>query len=232
MKSLAIIPARGGSKRIPRKNIKLFDGEPIIAFAIRKAIASRLFERIIVSTDDEEIAAISRPLGAEVPFLRTEKSASDTATTAEVLEEVLLNLAAQGETFDYACCIYPTVPLLPVSSLSQAFEKLSSGTLDSVIPVCRFSYPVQRSLKISGEIISFVWPDNRSVRSQDLAPYFHDAGQFYWFRTAAFLREKQLFMEKTGFVELVERYVQDIDNPEDWLLAEMKYAYLKKYEQR
>jgi N-acylneuraminate cytidylyltransferase len=231
MKSLAIIPARGGSKRIPRKNIRLFAGEPIIAFAIRKAIGSGLFDRIIVSTDDEEIAAISRSCGAEVPFLRTEKSASDTATTAEVLEEVLLNLAAQGETFDCACCIYPTVPLLPVSSLAEGCEKLSSGRLDAVISVCRFSHPVQRSLKITGETVSFVWPENRSVRSQDLEPYFHDAGQFYWFRTAAFLREKQLFMEKTGCVELAERYVQDIDNPEDWLLAELKHAYLQQHEQ-
>jgi len=229
MKSIAIIPARGGSKRIPRKNIRLFHGEPLIAFAIRKALESELFDSVLVSTDDEEIAAIARSFGAEVPFLRSADKASDTATTAEVLEEVLNILAEQGRSYKSACCIYPAVPLLPVERLREGYSQLVSGSFDSVISVCRFSYPVQRSLVVKGDAISFVWPENRSVRSQDLEPHFHDAGQFYWFRTAAFLQNRQLFTENSSFTELQERYVQDIDTPEDWLMAELKYTYLEQH---
>jgi len=232
MKAVAIIPARGGSKRIPRKNIRLFNGLPMIAYTIRKALDSGLFDAVIVSTDDEEIATIAKAYGAEVPFLRSAENSSDTATTAAVLTEILGQLKQSGRVFEHACCLYPTAPLLPEPALRSGFELLQTAQFDSVISVCRFSYPIQRSLKAEGNLLTFAWPENRSVRSQDLETHYHDAGQFYWFKTAGFEENKQLFTDKTGFVELQERYVQDIDNEEDWLLAEIKYAFIQQHEKR
>jgi len=232
MRSVAIIPARGGSKRIPRKNIRLFNGLPMIAYAIQKALDSGLFDSVLVSTDDEETAAIAKAHGAEVPFLRSAENSSDTATTAEVLTEVLDRLKKSGNAYENACCIYPTAPLLPETALKEGFELLETQQFDTVISACRFSYPVQRSLKAEGDLLRFAWPENRSARSQDLEIHYHDAGQFYWFKTAAFEEKKQLFTDRTGFIELPERYVQDIDNEEDWLLAEIKYAFIQQHEKR
>lgn len=229
MGSVAIIPARGGSKRIPRKNIKTFVDKPIIALAIEKALASKLFDRVIVSTEDEEIAAVAKEYGAEVPFLRSKSTASDTATTAEVIHEVLADLKSEGQEYDFACCIYPTSPLLRIEALVEGHERLRTEGYDSVIPVVAFSYPIQRSLKLESDKmkVSFNWPEHETARSQDLEKAYHDAGQFYWLNVNAFNREQKLFTSNTGAIVLNEIEVQDIDSEVDWKLAILKYEYLQ-----
>ncbi|WP_439883135.1 pseudaminic acid cytidylyltransferase [Pontibacter sp. MBLB2868] len=226
MKSLAIIPARGGSKRIPRKNIKDFLGKPIIAYTIEAALNSGLFEEVMVSTDDEEIAAMARQYGAVVPFLRSPETSDDFATTAAVLSEVLQKYAAQGRAFDYACCLYPTAPFVTGKMLSEAYGKLMAGDFDTVFPVLRYSYPIWRSLRVEGDRAVLNWPEHLESRSQDLPPAFHDAGQFYWFRVGRFLEKLALFTDRSGAIELSELEVQDIDSETDWKLAELKYKLL------
>lgn len=220
MSNLAIIPARGGSKRIPRKNIKSFLGKPIIAYAIETAIESGMFDEVMVSTDDEEIAEISRKYGASVPFMRSEQSSNDYATTAEVILEVLENY---NEIFAYACCIYPTAPFITKKILYKAFESLKDNQFDSVFPVVRFSYPIQRSLYADNDKIKMVWPEYLNCRSQDLDIRYHDAGQFYWFNVMTYQQKKRMFTDNSGFVEVSELEIQDIDNETDWAIAEMKY---------
>lgn len=226
MKRIAIIPARGGSKRIPRKNIRDFLGKPIIAYSIEAALKSSLFEEVMVSTDDEEIAAIARQYGARVPFMRSQKNADDFATTAEVLLEVLHTYESDDQTFDFACCVYPTAPLLQPGSLTQAYHLLTATPYDTVFPVLRFSYPIWRSLKLEHGSVHMNWPEHQQSRSQDLPPAYHDAGQFYWFRVAEFQQKRSLFTDKSGGLELSELEVQDIDNLTDWRLAELKYTLL------
>lgn len=226
MKSIAIIPARGGSKRIPRKNINNFLGKPIIAYSIETAINSGLFDEVMVSTDDEEIAAIAREYGAKVPFMRSEGTSDDYATTAAVLEEVLTIYKADGKSFQYGCCIYPTAPLLQVSTLLQGFELLKEQHFDSVFPVLQYSYPIWRSLKLEDGKAKLNWPEHLNSRSQDLPAAYHDAGQFYWFSTEKFMMQKALFTENSGAVTLDELDVQDIDNLTDWKLAELKYKLI------
>lgn len=223
MKPLAIIPARGGSKRIPRKNIKNFLGKPIIAYSIEAALRSGLFEEVMVSTDDAEIAAVARQYGAQVPFLRSAATADDVATTADVLLEVIGKYEALGKHFEYACCLYPTAPLIETDAIKEAFALLQTHTYDSVFPVLQYSYPIWRSLKIEAGKASMNWPEHLHSRSQDLPPAYHDAGQFYWFRVAAFSESKQLFTANSGAVVLSELAVQDIDSETDWQLAELKY---------
>ena len=178
MKTLAMITARGGSKRIPRKNIKEFNGKPIIAYSIEAALASGVFDEVMVSTDDEEIAEIAKKYGAKVPFFRSEKTANDFATTVDVIEEVLNTYKDRGEEFDIFCCIYPTAPFITAKRLKDAVEQLSASDADSLIPVVRFSYPPQRAMEIHDGKLVFRQPENLSKRSQDLEPHFHDAGQF------------------------------------------------------
>lgn len=226
MKCIAIIPARGGSKRIPRKNINHFLGKPIIAYSIESALKSGLFEEVMVSTDDEEIAALARHFGANVPFMRSEATSDDYATTAVVLEEVLTNYKAEGKKFDYGCCIYPTAPLLKISTLTEGFKLLTENHFDTVFPVQKYSYPIWRSLKLKNGKAKLNWPEHLNSRSQDLPPAFHDAGQFYWFRTDKFMSQKALFTENSGAVTLEELEVQDIDNLTDWKLAELKYKLI------
>lgn len=228
MKSLAIITARGGSKRIPRKNVKPFLGRPILAYSVEAAMGSGMFEEVMVSTDDPEIAVLSRQLGATVPFYRSDTTAGDYATTAEVLLEVLQAYEAAGKTYDYVCCIYPTAPFVTAAMLQDAMRLLQEKGADSVIPVTKFSYPPMRGLVMRQEEIAYKWPENRSVRSQDLEEMYHDCGQFYCLSVEQFLAQKQIFMEHSYPYVLPSKIVQDIDTLEDWELAEMKYRLLQE----
>lgn len=225
MRNLCVIPARGGSKRIPRKNIKEFLGKPILAYSIDLALASGLFSEIMVSTDDEEIAEIAKSHGAVVPFLRSMKNADDFATTADVIREVLDQYVKFEKTFNYICCLYPTAPLVKVGSIDHAFKVLTQGGFASVFPIVKFSYPIQRALKVDGQKVSMVWPEYEAARSQDLKSRYHDAGQFYWI-SAEFSTQNALFTANSSFIELDEMEVQDIDNLNDWRLAELKYKIL------
>jgi pseudaminic acid cytidylyltransferase len=229
-KTIAIIPARGGSKRIPRKNIKLFLGQPIIKYSIEAALNSSCFDEVMVSTEDKEIAKIAEKCGAKIPFYRSEKNASDFAMTADVLEEVLLEYNKIGKIFEFACCIYPTAPFISAEKLKLGHEKLIKYKCDSVIPVVRFSYPIQRAFKVTEEKISMIWPENFNMRSQDLMPAYHDAGQFYWFKTDALYKYKRLLTDNSISLELDESEIHDIDNMTDWKIAEMKYKILHSAE--
>ena len=228
MTRIAIIPARGGSKRIPRKNIKPFLGKPIIAYSIEAAIQSGLFDEVMVSTDDEEIAQIAQEYGAKVPFIRSEKNADDHAVLADVVHEVLSLYQEQNKSFDSVCCLLPTAPFVTSERLTDSCHKLKNESLDAVFPVLPFSFPIQRSLEISDGLIKMVWEEHMNSRSQDLEKRYHDAGQFYWLRTSSFLEEKKLFMAKSGGVIISELEAQDIDTETDWQLAELKYNLLSK----
>lgn len=225
MSVLAIIPARGGSKRIPRKNIKLFCGKPIIDYSIKVALQSKCFDEVMVSTEDSEIAEIAKSSGAVVPFIRSKENSDDYSQTADVIEEALLKYKNLGQDFEFFCCIYPTAPFITVEKLKKSYSLLINSDADAVIPVVRFSYPIQRAFKIEDSMLSMVWPENYSKRSNDLAPTYHDCGQFYWMRTKSFLKQKKLFAKKSIPFEIVESEVQDIDNMEDWRIAEIKYKY-------
>ncbi len=228
MKTLAMITARGGSKRIPRKNIKEFNGKPIIAYSIEAALSSGVFDAVMVSTDDEEIAEIAKKYGAKVPFFRSEKTANDFATTVDVIEEVLNTYKERGEEFDIFCCIYPTAPFITAKRLKDAVEELAKSDADSLIPVVRFSYPPQRAMEIHDGKLVFRQPENLSKRSQDLEPHFHDAGQFYVVRSESFFKNRGIMVGDILPMELSELEVQDIDNEVDWKLAELKYNLLNE----
>lgn len=228
MKTLAMITARGGSKRIPRKNIKDFNGKPIIAYSIEAAITSGVFDEVMVSTDDEEIAEIAKKFGAKVPFFRSEKTSNDFATTVDVIEEVLNTYKERGEEFDIFCCIYPTAPFITAQRLKDAVTTLSDSDADSLIPVVRFSYPPQRAMEIHDGKLVFRQPENLAKRSQDLEPHFHDAGQFYVVRSESFFKNHGIMVGDILPMELSELEVQDIDNEVDWQLAELKYNLLHK----
>lgn len=224
--AVAIITARGGSKRIPRKNVKPFLGKPIILYSIQAALAAGIFDEVMVSTDDTEIAELAKKAGATVPFLRSEATANDHASTADVLLEVLNAYGKQGRNFDYACCIYPTAPFVSGEKLSKAMTMIKEAEADSLLPVVRFSFPPQRSVVIRDGLLAFRWPEHMNSRSQDLEPFYHDAGQFYCLRVSSFLKQKRMVMDKTIPFELPELEVQDIDNAEDWEIAEVKYRIL------
>lgn len=227
MKSIAIIPARGGSKRILRKNIKSFCGKPIIAYSIEAALKSNLFDEVMVSTDDEEIADIALQYGAKVPFMRSAKNADDYAGTVDVILEVLNNYSKVGVSFTYACCIYPTAPLIQIKHLTHAFNILVRQNFETVFAVSAFSFPILRALKVdNNNKVSMIWPENMTKRSQDLAPAYHDAGQFYWMNVSDILQNKKLYADYSGVVILNDIEVQDIDNESDWELAELKYQLL------
>ncbi|PTS95979.1 pseudaminic acid cytidylyltransferase [Pedobacter sp. HMWF019] len=225
-KSIAIITARGGSKRIPRKNIKDFLGSPIIKYSIDAALNAGCFDEVMVSTDDEEIASIAKALGASVPFMRTSNNSNDFATTADVISEVLDAYKALGEEFEYSCCIYPTAPFVTSEKLKTAFKKLKESEADSLVPVVSFGFPILRSFKIEEGRVKMNWPEHMNTRSQDLPPAYHDCGQFYFVRTSAFLERKKLFSDYTLPYEMPESEVQDIDTEEDWKVAEIKYTFL------
>jgi pseudaminic acid cytidylyltransferase len=227
MTRLAIIPARGGSKRIIGKNTKDFLGKPIIAYTVEVAVASRLFDEVMVSTDDNQIAEVAGKAGAKIPFRRSQKNSDDFATTAAVLTEVLGTYMKSGRAFDEACCLYATAPFISATRIKEGYDKLVSGHFDSVFPIVKFGYPIWRSLKQDGSgRISMFWEENRNKRSQDLPPAFHDAGQWYWFNVPRFLKKGALWTDNSFGLEVSELEVQDIDNEVDWKLAEMKYRLM------
>lgn len=222
---IAIIPARGGSKRIPRKNIRDFCGKPMIAWSIEAAKATNLFDRIIVSTDDDEIAEIAQHYGAEVPFRRPADLADDHTPTVPVIAHALMQIGITDQPVE-ACCIYPTAPLLQADDLIRGYRCLSEEKLDYVFGITHFSYPIQRALRlrVDGTVTMF-WPENYGSRSQDLEPAYHDAGQFYWGTSRAWLSKKPLFLSEAAGIVMPRERVQDIDNPEDWEFAEILMRY-------
>lgn len=228
MKKVAIIPARGGSKRIPRKNIKEFCGKPILAYSVEAAVQSGLFDEVMVSTDDEEIAAIARQYGATVPFFRTEKTANDFATITEVLLEVLEEYDKRGQHFEVASCIYPTAPFVTAEKLQKAMETFENADADSVIPVVSFSYPPQRALVERDGRLVFCYPEYINSRSQDMEKHFHDVGQFYVFRSESLKKNGSIMRGNILPLEVSELEVQDIDNMTDWQIAEMKYRLMSE----
>jgi N-acylneuraminate cytidylyltransferase len=220
---IAIIPARGGSKRIPRKNIKPFGGRPIIAYSIEAAIAAGCFDEVMVSTDDEEIAQVARAHGAQVPFLRTSATANDFSGTAEVLSEVLAAYAQRNSHFDLACCLYPTAPFVTAELLLRGLDILEETAAASVITVAQHALPIWRAFTMVDGELRWVHPEFEKTRSQDLLPTYFDAGQFYWLKVSAFLREPRLVCQRAVPLLLPRGAVQDIDTPEDWSEAEAKY---------
>lgn len=222
-KRVAIITARGGSKRIPKKNIRAFCGKPILFYSIEAALESGLFEEVMVSTDSEEIAKIAKEAGARVPFMRSAEAANDYASTTDVLLEVLADYEEIGQSFDTICCIYPTAPFVTAEKLKQAVTLLEERDVDSVVPVVRYSFPPQRAFVLRDGFTVMRYPEHAKTRSQDLEPYFHDCGQFYCMQTERFFEKKQIFTDCMLSIEMPEMEVQDIDNESDWELAELKY---------
>jgi len=226
-KSIAIIPARGGSKRIPGKNIKAFNGRPIITYSIDAALKASCFEEIMVSTDDNEIAAVARQAGAQVPFMRSAATSDDFATLAQACAEVLEQYAKLEKSFQIVCCILPTAPFVSAARLKQGYDLLVSNGVDAVVPVAAFSYPAQRALKVDdGGKLSMIWPQYYNSRSQDLPVSYHDAGQFYWIKTETLQKDLRFFADDSLPLILSQMEVQDIDCLEDWQLAELKYGML------
>ncbi|OGN41697.1 MAG: pseudaminic acid cytidylyltransferase [Candidatus Yanofskybacteria bacterium RIFOXYD1_FULL_42_10] len=228
MKILAIIPARGGSKRIPRKNIKNFVGRPIIKYSISAAKEAGCFNEIMVSTDDPEIARMAESCGARVPFFRSKKNSDNRAMIIPVLAEVLMEYKKRGKKFEYVCCIFPTAPFVTGEKLRNAKQLILKNKADAVMPMVRFSYPIQRALKINGRGAKMFWPKYYNCRSQDLEPAYHDCGQFYFLASEAILKQKKLFPKFLVPIEIPETEAQDIDNETDWQIAEMKYKLLNK----
>jgi N-acylneuraminate cytidylyltransferase len=224
---VAIITARGGSKRIPRKNIRDFHGKPIIAYVIEAALNSHIFDEVMVSTDDSEIADIAKKNGAVVPFMRDDKTSDDFATTADVLDEVLNEYKNLGKEIKSFCCIYPTAPFVTTEKLIESNKKFSISDADSLVSMVKFSFPPQRGFIQRNGNVEYREPEHKATRSQDLEPIFHDAGQFYWAKVKTFLETKFLVSKNTIGFELSESEVQDIDTENDWKIAEIKYSLLK-----
>lgn len=227
MANIAIITARGGSKRIPHKNIKEFCGVPIIKYSIDAAIKSDLFDEVMVSTDDLQIAEISKSFGAKVPFMRSEETASDFATTSDVLMEVFDKYSELGKNFEYACCLYPTAPFVSSEKLIEGIKLLKEKKASGIVPVVKFSYPPQRCYVFDEEgRISYKWPEFALARSQDLEPYYHDIGQFYFYNVKDYVKTRGNFSGNVYPMVVPESEVQDIDTLEDWKIAEMKYKMI------
>ena len=232
MKKIAIKTARGGSKRIPRKNIKEFCGKPILAYSIEAALQSGIFDEVMVSTDDEEIADIARKYGASVPFLRSEKTSGDFATAPEVVLEVLEEYEKRGVHYDLGLLLYPTAPFVTAAKLKDAAEKLLASDADTLVAVVQFSYPPQRGMIMKEGRLVFEYPQYLDSRSQDLEPHYHDVGQFLFFHTEAFKKNRRLLVGNLLPYVVSEMEVQDIDNQTDWEIAEMKYRVMKEKEEK
>lgn len=226
--NLAIIPARGGSKRIPRKNIKLFCGKPMIAWSIEAASACGCFDRIIVSTDDEEIAQVAKQWGAEVPFIRPKSLADDYTGTLPVIRQAIEELESQGAKIDEVCCIYATAPFVTPEDLRQGREKLHQANASYAFSITSYPFPIQRAIRLdhNGRVAMFQ-PEHFATRSQDLEEAYHDAGQFYWGRVSAWLQETPFFSHDSVGVLLARHLVQDVDTPEDWLRAEWMFKAMR-----
>lgn len=227
--NLCIIPARGGSKRIPRKNIKEFNGKPMIAYSIEAALKSGCFDRVIVSTDDVEIANIAESFGAEAPFLRPAELSNDHAGTLPVIKHAVEWFEKVGEEPDYVCCLYATAPFAQAKVIALAYEQLKTSKVDYCFTVTSFAFPIQRAVKLTGQNgLEMFYPEYFNTRSQDLEEAYHDAGQFYWGTVDAFKTMKSIFSELACPYVLPRHFVQDIDTPEDWKRAELMYQVLKE----
>ncbi len=225
---VAIIPARGGSKRIPKKNIKEFFGKPIIAYSIKAAIDSKLFDKVIVSTDCDEIAKVAIKHGAEVPFMRPKELSGDFLGTHKVVGHALRRLEDCGYFVEFACCIYATVPMIHVSDLIKGFDLIKTGNWKSVIAATKYSYPVFRSFeKLPNGGLKMIFPEHYNSRSQDLPDVYHDAGQFYWAKSQVWKNKPASFSENNTIIELPNYLVQDIDTLDDWYKAEKIYESYK-----
>lgn len=227
--NIAIIPARGGSKRIPGKNIRPFCGKPMIAWPIDAALRSGLFARVIVSTDSQKIAAVAREWGAETPFLRPAELSDDHVATAPVLTHALRWLMQDGQQPERLCCIYATAPFVHPRYLRQGLETLQATGCASCFSVTSFPFPVLRSLTLTPEgILRMTWPEHEYTRSQDLPEAYHDAGQFYWLDSGRFLAQDRLYSADARPVVLPRHLVQDIDTPEDWTRAEYMFQAIRQ----
>jgi len=225
--NVAIIPARGGSKRIPRKNIKLFHGKPMIAYSIEAAKQSGCFDRIIVSTDDQEIAEIALRYGAEVPFVRPVDIADDLATTLDVMQHAIMWCTDQQWAVDKVCCIYATAPFILPEYIQQGLKVVCAENVEYAFSVTTFPFPIQRAIALDKDgAVSMFSPEHANTRSQDLEEAYHDAGQFYWGKATAYLAGKAIFTEHSKAVILPRKRVQDIDTFEDWQLAESLFSVL------
>ena len=218
--NICIIPARGGSKRIPKKNIKIFGGQPMISWSIEAALNSECFKRVIVSTDDDEISEISQRYGAEVPFKRSASLSDDYTGTIPVIKSAINWLEMRGEKINYICCLYPTAPFIEVSYLREGLEKLIEHNASYSISVTSFPYPIQRAFKLKNNKLQMFFPENINKRSQDLEKSFHDAGQFYWGKRSSWMGEEKILDHNTVPIFIPRYKVQDIDNEEDWIQAE------------
>ncbi|WP_154140340.1 pseudaminic acid cytidylyltransferase [Photobacterium damselae] len=226
--NVAIIPARGGSKRIYRKNVKLFHGKPMIAYSIEAALQSGCFDKVIVSTDDKEIADISVAYGAEVPFIRPADISDDFATTMDVMHHAMIWCKSCGYDVEAVCCLYATAPFVTQEFLQQGLAKLKEGGYEFVFSATSFPFPIQRAIKLSeNSTVSMFSPEYQLIRSQDLEEAYHDAGQFYWGKASAFLDRKAIFSSHSSVILLPRSRVQDIDTQEDWDFAEALYSTLK-----
>tara|TARA_B100001142_G_scaffold263431_1_gene266704 strand:- start:3226 stop:3912 length:687 start_codon:yes stop_codon:yes gene_type:complete len=226
MSNICIIPARGNSKRIAKKNIKHFFGKPIIAYSIEAAIKSGLFDEVMVSTDNKEIAEIAKTYGAKIPFYRSKKNSDDFATTYDVIEEVIKKYKNEGKEFKNICCIYSCAPFVTESKLNLGFKKLIENTFDTVFPIIEYSFPIERAVKITNGKITPLNAKYLDTRSQDLTKSYHDAGQFYWMKTQKILASNKIITDNCGGIVITEMEGQDIDTEIDWNLAEMKFKYL------
>lgn len=230
MKSVAIIPARAGSKRIPNKNVKKFAGEAIISFSIKAALKSELFEKVIVSTDSEDIARIAADFGADIPFLRPTSLADDQTGIFPVMAHAVKEI--EGENYDFACCILATCPLLLAQDLTLGYDQIKNGKFNYVFSATSFNYPIERGFTKSenNNGLNMLFPEKFESRSQDLTKYMHDAGQFYWGKTSCWLNEPLKFNQHSNVVLLPSWRVQDIDTQEDWHRAELIYSILESLE--
>ena len=226
---IAVIPARGGSKRIPRKNIRMFCGKPIIAYSIAAARQTGLFDQIVVSTDDEEVASVSRECGATTPFIRPKEIADDFTGTNAVVKHAVAWFKGQAREVTHACCIYATAPLVQARFIVEGYDALSRSDAAFAFSVTSYAFPIQRAVRVTadGRVDSF-YPEHRMTRSQDLEPAYHDAGQFYWGTARAFLDDMPLFSPRSIGVILPRHLVQDIDTSEDWDQAELMYRAINR----
>ena len=227
--NICVIPARGGSKRIPRKNIKEFNGKPIIAYSIEAALKSNCFDQVIVSTDDDEIAEVAKKYGAQVPFLRPDELSNDYAGTIPVIKHAIEWMEDNKSSVENVCCLYATAPFIRPQIISQAYQQLNNSKADYCFSVTSFAFPIQRAIKIvEKNKVSMFYPEHFDTRSQDLEEAYHDAGQFYWGKAQAFKDELPIFTEVATSYILPRYLVQDIDTPEDWIRAEAMHRVLQE----
>jgi pseudaminic acid cytidylyltransferase len=219
--NIAIIPARAGSKRIKNKNIKLFFGKPLIFYSIKLALKSKLFDKVIVSTDSQKIAKIAKSFGADVPFLRPKNISTDTTITSKVLIHTVKKIELSN--IKYICCIYPTAAILKLRYLKKGFEMVKKFNSDCCLGITEYDFPIQRAMQLKGNKTNFYWSKNKNLRSQAFEKLYHDAGQFYWLNSKNFLKHKQLYPKKMNAIKIPRKFVQDIDEIEDFEIAKLKF---------